>query len=219
MAGSDWKAANAVHLIVAGLAMLALAFVCTGCLGPKTGAISVNNVFDEMLACDVAGFAKATDAVYESEWRKLDDGLELKTEEEGRHIRYYLGRYYDDDSVPYKLVFSKTVYVPVSDGGVLAVKEDEVYSCKTGALREGDTTYQRSDPRDRVDLANPTRTEYPYVRLSAEEAQAELEGAGMDELVDRLMASPSDYYVGLYLGCMDSSYGPEDRRGQAGAQG
>ena len=55
-----------------------------------------------MLACDVVEFAEAADARYESEWRKLDDGLELKGEEEGILVRCYLGRYFDDDGAPYK---------------------------------------------------------------------------------------------------------------------
>ena len=46
--------------------------------------------------------------------------------------------------------------------------------------------------------------------MSAEEVQGELEGAGAEELAGRLMTSPSDFFVDLYLGCMDSSYGPED---------
>ncbi len=221
MAGFDRKTANVLPLLALVLSMLALVLCCAGCLGSKSGAINVNNVFDEMLSCDIVKFAEATDAAYEGEWRKLDDGLGLRTEEEGLHVRYYLGRYYDDDSVPYKLVFSKTVYVPVSDGSVLAVKEDEVYSGKTGALREGDVAYRMSDPREGDIQADPYHYEYRYAYVSAEEAQGELEGAGMDELVGRLLGSPSEYFVDLYFGCMDSSFSTgnlgtfEDQRKQA----
>ena len=212
---------HACSLLFLSLAMLFLMLCCTGCFGPKTGSISANNVFDEMLACDVVEFTEASDGIYEGEWRKLDDGFELKSEEEGVPVMYSFGRDFDDDETPYKLTFSKSVYAPVSDSGVLVVTKREVYSGKTGALREEDTTYQRSDPRDRVDLADPTRTEYPYVRLSAEEAQAELESTGEAELVGRLLGSPSEYFVDLYFGCMDSSFSTgnlgtfEDQRKQA----
>ena len=78
------------------------------------------------------------------------------------------------------------------------------------ALREGGVAYRMSDPRERDIQADAYRAECQYAYVSAEEARGELEGAGMDELVGRLMGSPSDCFVGLYLGCMDSPYGPED---------
>ena len=188
-------------------------------MAPNTKGFGVDNVFDETLICDLVEFAEAADAAYVGEWQKLDDGLELKTEEEGLHVRYCLGRHYDDDSVPYKLVFSKMVYAPVSSGGVLALKEDEVYSDKVCALREGDVAYRMSDPRERGIQADPNHYEYQYAYVSAEEAQGELEGAGIDELAGRLMTGPSECFVDLYFSCMDSSYGPgdlgafEDRKG------
>ena len=204
---------------------LLLTLCCASCLGSKTGEVSVNNVYDEMLACDVVEFAEAADARYEGEWRKLDDGLEPNGEEEGVLVRYYLGRGFDDDEAPYKLTFSKTVYVPLPDGGILQVKKSEVYSGKTGALREEDTTYRRSDPKDGNIQADPLHNESPYINMSDEEAEAELESAGAAELVGHLMGSPSEYFVELYFGCMDSSYGTgnlgefEDRREQATEQG
>ncbi|MBR0405301.1 MAG: hypothetical protein IJI68_08895, partial [Eggerthellaceae bacterium] len=161
---------------------------------------------------------------YEGEWRKLDDGLELKGEEEDILVRYYLGRYFDDDGAPYKLTFTKTVYVPLPDGGVLQVKKSEVYSGKTGALREEDTTCWRSDPRDGDIRDDPYHNEYPYMSMSAEEAEAELEHAGKVELVGPLIGSPSEYFVDLYLDCMDSAFSAgdlgmfEDRREQAAEQ-
>ena len=212
---------RAYSLLALSLVALLLALCCAGCLGSKTGEVVVNNVYDEMLACDVVEFAEAADARYEGEWRKLDDGLELKGEEEGILVRYYLGRYFDDEGVPYKLEFAKTVYVPLSDGGILQVRKGEVYSGKTGALREEDTTYRRSDPRDGDIRDDPYRNEYPYTYINAEEAEAELESSGVSELVDRLMSSPSGYFVNLYFGCMESSFSAgdlgmfEDRREQA----
>jgi hypothetical protein len=212
---------RAYSLLALSLVALLLALCCAGCLGSKTGEVSANNVYDEMLTCDVVEFAEAADARYESEWRKLDDGLELKGEEEGILVRCYLGRYFDDDGAPYKLTFSKTVYVPLPDGGILQVKKSEVYSGKTGALREEDTTYRRSDPKDGDIRDDPYRNEYPYTYINAEEAEAELESSGVSELVDRLMSSPSGYFVDLYLGCMESSFSAgdlgmfEDRREQA----
>lgn len=208
-----------------GMTAFVVAILCGGCLGPKTGEIDVNNVFDEMLACDIVEFSEAADATYIGEWRKLDDGFELKSEEEGVLVRYGIGRNFDDDGIPYKLTLSKRIYVPVSDGSVMAVTVREVYSAKTGALREGDTSYAISDPRDQVDLTDPTDTKLPYVQLSAEEAEAELERAGVDELASRLMGSPNEYFVDLYHGCMDSSFSAgclgvfEDRREQATGQG
>ena len=211
-------------LVALSLVALLLTLCCAGCLGPRTGAISVNNVYDEMLTCDVVEFAEAADARYEGEWRKLDDGLELKGEVAGILVRYYLGRYFDDDVAPYKLTFSKTVYVPLPDGGVLQVKKSDVHSGKTGALREEDTTYWMSDSRDRDIRDDPYRNEYPYTYINAGEAEAELENAGKVELVGRLIGSPSEYFVDLYLGCMDSSCSAgdlgmfEDRREQAAEQ-
>ena len=211
-------------LVALSLVALLLTLCCAGCLGPRTGAISVNNVYDEMLTCDVVEFAEAADARYEGEWRKLDDGLELKGEEEDILARYYLGRYFDDDGAPYKLTFTKTVYVPLPDGGVLQVKKCEVYSGKTGVLREEDTTYWRSDSRDRDIRDDPYRNEYPYTYINAGEAEAELENAGKVELVGPLIGSPSEYFVDLYLDCMDSSFSAgdlgmfEDRREQAAEQ-
>jgi hypothetical protein len=216
---------RACSLLVLSLIVLALMLCCTGCIGSKTDGVSVNNVFDEMLVSDVDELAEAADATYSGEWRKLDDGFELKSEEEGVPVKYDLERSFDDDETPYRLTFSKTVCVPVSDGGVLVVTKREVYSAKTGALREEDTTYRRSDPRDGDIQADPYRNEYPYMSISAEKAEAELESAGVDELVDRLMASPSEYFVDLYFNCMDSSYSKgnlgtfEDRREQASEQG
>lgn len=114
--------------------------------------------------------------------------------------------------------------MPLPDGGVLQAKKNEVHSGKTGALREEDTTCRRSDPRDGDIRDDPCRNEYPYMSISAEEAEAELENAGKGELVGRLMGSPSGYFVDLYLGCMDSSFSAgdlgafEDRREQAAEQ-
>ena len=101
------------------------------------------------------------------------------------------------------------------------MKKSEVYSGKTGALREEDTTYRRSDPRDGDIRDDPYRNEYPYTYINAEEAEAELESSGVSELVDRLMSSPSGCFVDLYFGCMESSFSAgdigmfEDRREQA----
>ena len=101
------------------------------------------------------------------------------------------------------------------------MKKSEVYSGKTGALREGDTTHRRSDPRDGDIQADSSRNEYAYMRISAEEAEAGLDNAGVDELVGRLMGSPSECFIHLYISCMNSSSSAgdsgmfEDRREQA----
>ncbi len=204
----------AVCLTAALLMCLASAFGCTG----KTDLPS-NNVFDEMLACDFVMFAQAADGTYEGEWSLPDDGFFLDGKEEGLRVKYSLGRDYDDDMCPYKLTFSKAVYVPVSDGHFIRVTKREVYSSKTGALRVDGISYWESDPREEIDLDHLERMEYPFHALSAEEGESKIGGAGADEVLDRIMGSPSEHFVELYFRYMDSSYSSEslgaydDRRG------
>ena len=163
-----------------------------------------------MLACDVIVFAQVAGGTYESEKSLPDDGFFLAGEEEGFCVRYRLGRGYDDDMNLYKLTFSKTAYMPVSDGRFIRAAKREVYSSKTSALRVDGVSYSESDPREEIDLDHPERMEYGFHVLSAEEAESKIRDAGAEEVLDHIMGSPSEYFAGLYLRCMDSFYTLDD---------
>ncbi len=211
------RALGTMRMVAACALLLVLASLSFGCAGKAD--LPSDNVFDEMLACDVYVFAQAAGGTYESEWRLPDDGFFLVGEEEGFRVSYRLGRDYDDDMCPYKLTFSKSVYVPISDGHFIRVTKREVYSSKTGALRVDGISYWESDSREEIDLDHPERMAYGFRVLSAEEGESEIRGADADGLLDRIMGSPSEYFVELYFCCMDSSYSSEslgaydDRRG------
>lgn len=179
---------------------------CQGCLGTAEPASA--NVFDEMLACDVATFARLLGAEYISEKFMLDDGFKVFCYEGSVCIQWEFFRYFDDSLAPNKLVLSKRIFTPISDTNVLSAKFREVYIKKTSTLKTGDADYWKLDPEgvyDSIHLENNN-----YVSISFEDARFELEQAGDVELLSHTMSGVSEHFVELFLDNMRSSFNSHD---------
>lgn len=88
----------------------------------------------------------------------------------------------------------KTAYAP-APGGIVRVAKTEVYSNKMGALRGDGIAYGGSDPGPQDG----------YAAMSAEEAESML-SVSTTVSSDFNMGGLSEYFDGLYLSVIDSSF-------------